>query len=109
MFQLDGKVAMITGAAQGQGEAEARLFAELGARVVVADILDDKGRTVAADIGAAALYVPSTSRMRRTGLRRYRRPRHRSGQSASWSTMRESSLVDGWRTPDSTITCGSSW
>jgi 3alpha(or 20beta)-hydroxysteroid dehydrogenase len=56
-FRLDGKVALITGAARGQGEAEARLFATAGARVVVADVLDAEGEAVAADIGDAARYV----------------------------------------------------
>ncbi len=54
---LDGKVAVITGAARGMGESEARLFAEQGAQVVLADILDDEGETVAQDIGDAAHYV----------------------------------------------------
>ena len=52
--RLDGKVAIITGAARGQGEAEARLFAAEGAKVVVADVLADEAAAVAADIGDAA-------------------------------------------------------
>lgn len=55
--RLDGKVAVITGAARGQGEAEARLFAAEGARVVVADVLDAEAAAVAADIGGAARAV----------------------------------------------------
>lgn len=55
--RLEGKVALITGAARGQGEAEARLFASQGAKVVLADVLDDDGEKVAADIGDAARYV----------------------------------------------------
>lgn len=54
---LTGKVAIITGAAQGQGAAEARLFADLGARVVLTDVLVDKGRQVAASIGDAARFL----------------------------------------------------
>ena len=56
-FRLDGKVALITGAARGQGEAEARLLAGAGARVVVTDVLDDLAADVAADIGDAARFV----------------------------------------------------
>jgi 3alpha(or 20beta)-hydroxysteroid dehydrogenase len=55
--RLDGKVAIISGGARGQGAAEARLFAAEGAKVVVGDVLDDEGAAVAAEIGDAALYV----------------------------------------------------
>ncbi|MFI6037438.1 SDR family NAD(P)-dependent oxidoreductase [Streptomyces sp. NPDC051315] len=55
MGKLDGRVVIVTGAARGQGEQEARLFAEEGARVVVADVLDERGRALAEEIGA--LYV----------------------------------------------------
>ena len=56
MGRLDGKVVLITGAARGQGEAEARVFAREGARVVVADVLDDDGARVAREIGRNARY-----------------------------------------------------
>jgi NAD(P)-dependent dehydrogenase (short-subunit alcohol dehydrogenase family) len=52
-MRLAGKVAIITGAASGMGAAEARLFAQEGARVVVADVLTAEGEQVAADIAAA--------------------------------------------------------
>jgi 3alpha(or 20beta)-hydroxysteroid dehydrogenase len=52
MGRLDGRVAIITGAARGQGEAEARLFAAEGAKVVVADMLVDEGEAVAKSIVA---------------------------------------------------------
>jgi 3alpha(or 20beta)-hydroxysteroid dehydrogenase len=55
--RLDGKVALITGAARGQGAAEARLFVAEGARVAVADILDDAGKQLADELGDAALFV----------------------------------------------------
>ena len=56
-FRLDGKVAVVTGGARGQGEAEARLFASAGARVVVTDVLDDLGEAVVKEIGDAARFV----------------------------------------------------
>ncbi len=55
--RLAGKVAIITGAARGQGAAEARLFAAEGARVVLGDVLDADGEATAAEIGDAARYV----------------------------------------------------
>jgi 3alpha(or 20beta)-hydroxysteroid dehydrogenase len=57
MGRLDGKVAIVTGAARGQGAAEARLFVAEGAGVVVADVRDDEGAAVAADLGDAAVYT----------------------------------------------------
>ena len=56
MARLDGKIAIVTGAARGSGEATARLLVEEGARVVLADILDDRGKPVAEELGAAARY-----------------------------------------------------
>ncbi|MDX2932842.1 SDR family NAD(P)-dependent oxidoreductase [Streptomyces ipomoeae] len=55
MGKLDGRVVLVTGAARGQGEQEARLFRAEGAEVVVADVLDDRGEALAKEIGA--LYV----------------------------------------------------
>jgi short chain dehydrogenase len=52
-MRLEDKVAIVTGAAHGMGEAEARLFAQEGAKVVVADVLGEQSEAVAADIRAA--------------------------------------------------------
>ena len=54
--RLAGKIALVTGAASGQGEAEARLFVAEGAEVIAADVNDDGGRAVAASIGPRARY-----------------------------------------------------
>src|SRR3954468_22375462 len=56
MGRLDGKVAIISGAARGQGEAEVRRFVEEGAQVVFGDIRDDLGEAVAKDMGERAQY-----------------------------------------------------
>ncbi|MFD6437108.1 SDR family NAD(P)-dependent oxidoreductase [Streptomyces venezuelae] len=58
MGKLDGRVVIVTGAARGQGEQEARLFVEEGARVVVADVLDEQGEALAKELGEeSATYV----------------------------------------------------
>ncbi len=60
MGRLDGKVALISGGARGQGAEEARLMAQEGAKVVFGDILDDQGQQVEAEItesGLDATYI----------------------------------------------------
>jgi 3alpha(or 20beta)-hydroxysteroid dehydrogenase len=51
MGRLDGKVALITGGARGMGKSHVRHFVAEGARVVFGDVLDDRGRYVAAGLG----------------------------------------------------------
>jgi 3alpha(or 20beta)-hydroxysteroid dehydrogenase len=53
---LDGKVALISGAARGMGLAEAQLFTAEGAKVVLGDVVDSEGEQAAKEIGDAALY-----------------------------------------------------
>ncbi|MFI2368395.1 SDR family NAD(P)-dependent oxidoreductase [Streptomyces sp. NPDC018833] len=57
MGKLDGRVVFITGAARGQGEAEARLFTAEGARVVLADVLDEQGGKLAEELGTLYLHL----------------------------------------------------
>ncbi|MFD3536208.1 glucose 1-dehydrogenase [Streptomyces sp. NPDC058664] len=54
---LTGKVALVTGAARGMGEAEARLLVALGARVVLTDVREAEGAATAASLGPAARFV----------------------------------------------------
>ncbi|WP_045523276.1 glucose 1-dehydrogenase [Neobacillus niacini] len=57
MARLDGKIAIITGAAQGMGASHARKFIEEGAKVVLTDLNDEKGNALAAELGENALFV----------------------------------------------------
>ena len=60
MGRLDGKVAIISGGARGQGASEVRMFAQEGAKVVFGDILDDEGMQVEAqvrELGGDVTYI----------------------------------------------------
>ena len=57
MGRLEGKVAIVTGAAQGMGEAHARAFVREGARVVLTDINASRGEEIAQELGDAAVFM----------------------------------------------------
>jgi NAD(P)-dependent dehydrogenase (short-subunit alcohol dehydrogenase family) len=57
MTDLEGKVAVVTGGASGIGAATCTLLSDRGARVVVTDVDDERGRSVAAGLGANAMYL----------------------------------------------------
>jgi len=57
MNRLDGKIALISGAARGIGAETARLMVEAGARVIIGDILDDRGRETVREIGVDSAAV----------------------------------------------------
>lgn len=57
MGRLTGKVAIVTGAAQGMGEAHVRRFIAEGAKVVITDVNAAAGETLAAELGAEAMFV----------------------------------------------------
>ncbi len=56
MGRLEGKVAIITGAAKGLGEADARMFAKEGATVILTDVDQENGERIASEIGDAAEF-----------------------------------------------------
>nr|WP_197288201.1 glucose 1-dehydrogenase [Nocardia sp. NRRL S-836] len=61
MMRLSGKVALITGAARGQGAAAARRFVEEGAAVLLTDVLDEPGKELAASLGATYFHLDVSS------------------------------------------------
>lgn len=56
MHRLDAKIALVTGSARGTGAAIARRFVAEGARVILVDVLDERGRAMAAELGGGARF-----------------------------------------------------
>lgn len=57
-IQLQGRRVLVTGSARGLGESFARALVSAGARVVISDVLHERGQALAAELGTAAHYVP---------------------------------------------------
>ncbi|MBV1907450.1 MAG: glucose 1-dehydrogenase [Pseudomonadales bacterium] len=57
MGKLEGRVAIVTGAARGQGAAEAKILIQEGARVMLTDVLDSEGEALARELGENAKYM----------------------------------------------------
>ena len=68
MGRLDDRICIITGAARGQGESEARLFAAEGATVWLTDVLDEEGQAVATDMGGSYRHLDVRDEAAWTGV-----------------------------------------
>ena len=110
MNRLDGKVALISGAARGIGGETARLIARAGAKLVVGDVLDDRGRETVATItadGAQAEYVHLDVTKEEDWTAAVDLAVSRFGKLESWSITPVSSSAKGSKR--SAWTNGTSW
>ena len=99
-MKLKDKVAIVTGGAQGIGDAICRRFADEGARVVVADLLVAKAEALAKSIGDKALAIRLDVRTVRRSTPWWPRSWRRPAASTSWSAMPPfSTWRRCWRSP----------
>ena len=81
MKRFDKRTVIVTGGARGMGASHARGFIAEGANVVIADILEQEGRTLAQELGDHAIFSRLDVTSERTGRRRWPQLRTRSARS----------------------------
>ena len=99
MARLSGKIAAVTGGASGIGEATVRRFVAEGARVVFADRDVDRGKRVAAEIGASALFVEAHMEREAEAAAFVQHAADRFGRLESSSTTPGSGCITRWSRP----------